>query len=76
MAKKPKTLNITIIFSDYKDLIRVFGKIIWRVRRGIQRNSGTYKSSYYDYRFDFMQSYSYEEKVIDGNICWTYKSKI
>ena len=76
MAKKPKSLNITIIFNDFSELPRIFGKILWRIRRGIQRDSGAYKNSYYDFNFDFMQSYSYEEKVIDGNICHTYKSKI
>lgn len=76
MPKKPKILEITVLFNDTSELSDIFSRITQNVTSGKQHYSDQFRSCYYDMTFSFMPNYRYEEKVINGQICYTYKSKV
>ena len=77
MPKKAnKKLNITIFFCDRFDLTNLFSSIVKSVHKGTQHKSTEFNGSYYEYDFEYAPDYKYEEKVINGNVCYTYKSKV
>jgi len=76
MPKKAnKKLNITIFFCDRFELTNLFHKITKSIHKGTQQKSEEVNGSYYDFQFEYAPRYNYEEKVINGNVCYTFKSK-
>lgn len=74
--KANKKLNITIFFCDRFELTNLFARIVQSVHKGTQHKSDEVNNSFYEFDFEYAPDYKYEEKVINGNVCYTYKSKV
>ena len=80
--KKVKLLNIRVMFSEKEDLLNIFEKMIFNIKRGKQKKSDSWNSkddksySYYSFTQEYAPRYDYKESHINGNVCHVFKSDL
>ena len=70
-----KRLTCNILFRDVADLADLFESIRQDVSKGIEQKTTDQKTGIIDFRVEYSQNHQYTERVINGQICWVFKSK-
>ena len=76
IGEKPmKRLSLNILFREVADLADLFTKVHNDILIGTDRRSMSDKKTITDFRVEYSQNHQYTERVINGQVCWVYKSK-
>ncbi len=73
--KPMKRLTCNLLFRDVADLADLFEKVGQDVSRGIEQKTRDEKNGIIDFRVEYSRNHQYTERVINGQICWVFKSK-
>ncbi len=77
MDRKPmKRMTLNVIFRDHSELADLFSKVKYAVRMGYQNYSKETPEGMLDLRIEYCPNFQYEERVINGEFCYVYKSKV
>ena len=73
--KPMKRMTLNVIFRDYSELADLFSKVKYAVRMGYENYSKETPEGMLDLRIEYCPNFQYDERVINGEFCYVYKSK-
>tara|TARA_R110000787_G_scaffold148149_2_gene262038 strand:+ start:79 stop:348 length:270 start_codon:yes stop_codon:yes gene_type:complete len=77
MNYKPnKRLNITIFYSDRFKLMNLLHTIVKSIHYGTTYKREEVESDFYEFELKYSERYDYQERIIDGQVCHVYTSRI
>jgi hypothetical protein len=74
--KTMKMLTLNLTFRTDKDLADLFTRIRKNVRMGKHDRSFMHGELQAHIRMEYSPTYSYDERVINGDVCYVYQSKL
>ena len=76
MPKQYKNLIVSLTYTEYTDLLDLFTKLTNKVGKGVEEGTIHNKSASGDFLVKFPEEHGYKDRIINGQHCRVYKSKL
>lgn len=71
-----KRLTLNLLFRESSDLADLFTEVRRVVSVGVNNYSRDTQTGAIDLRVEYSKNHQYQERIIHGDVCYVYKSKI